>query len=150
VPRWRRFFKARPDTKVVVASGHGARSSARRAIAEGAFDFYSKPMDIDELGLIVRRAFHVADLEAENLRLADTIQTTTVLGGIISAAPEMIKVARMIERVATAQASVMLLGGQGTAGTWPARGVVARQKAVHCHQLRRDPRESARIGAVRL
>ena len=45
-----------PHTKVIVASGHGARESARRAIAYGAFDFYQKPVDIDELGFIVGRA----------------------------------------------------------------------------------------------
>src|SRR3546814_1952721 len=61
----------KPDTKVIVASGHGARESALRAIAEGAWDFYQKPIDIDALGLIVARAFHVHDLEAENRRLAE-------------------------------------------------------------------------------
>ena len=49
----------KPDTKIIVASGHGARESALRAIALGAYDFYRKPVDIDELGLIVSRAFHV-------------------------------------------------------------------------------------------
>ena len=108
------ILRLRPGTKVIVASGHGARESARRAIAEGAFDFYSKPVDIDELGLIVRRAFHVAALEAENRRLEETLQAGDVLGGIITGSPEMMKVARMIERVATAQVSVMLLGASGT------------------------------------
>ena len=60
----------KPDTKVIVASGHGAQESALRAIAGGAYDFYAKPVDIDELGLIVARAFHVHALEAENRRLA--------------------------------------------------------------------------------
>ena len=55
----------KPDTKVIVASGHGARESALRAIAGGAYDFYAKPVDIDELGLIVRRAFHLHGIEAE-------------------------------------------------------------------------------------
>ena len=93
------ILRARPSTKVIVASGHGARESARRAIASGAFDFYQKPVDIDELGMIVRRAYHVADLEAENRRLADSMQAASgdVLGGIITGAPEMLKVARMIE-----------------------------------------------------
>ncbi len=119
------ILRARPATKVIVASGHGARESARRAIASGAFDFYQKPVDIDELGLIVRRAFHVADLEAENRRLADSVQASTgdVLGGIITGAPEMLKVARMIERVATAQVSVMLLGASGTGKELLARGL---------------------------
>ena len=119
------ILQLRPATKVIVASGHGARESARRAIAEGAFDFYQKPVDIDELGMIVRRAFHVADLEAENRRLAETVNAgaNDVLGGIITGAPEMMKVARMIERVATAQVSVMLLGASGTGKELLARGL---------------------------
>jgi two-component system NtrC family response regulator len=119
------ILSSRPQTKVIVASGHGARESARRAIAAGAYDFYQKPVDIDELGLIVRRAFHVADLEAENRRLAESAKDHdgSVLGGIITGAPEMLKVARMIERVATAQVSVMLLGASGTGKELLARGL---------------------------
>lgn len=113
-----------PTTKVIVASGHGARDSAIRAIAAGAFDFYAKPVDIDELGLIVRRAFHVHDLEAENRRLSDAVGgPQDVLGGIVTGAPEMLKVARMIERVATADVSVMLLGASGTGKELLARGL---------------------------
>ena len=59
----------KPETKVIVASGHGARESALRAIASGAYDFYQKPVDIDQLGLIVRRAFQLHDIEDENRRL---------------------------------------------------------------------------------
>ncbi len=114
---------ARPATKVIVASGHGARASAMRAIASGAFDFYAKPIDIDELGLIVRRAYHVHDLEAENRRLRAGDGTTDVLGGIVTGAPEMLKVARMIERVATADVSVVLLGASGTGKELLARGL---------------------------
>ena len=117
------ILRIAPGTKVIVASGHGARESARRAIAEGAFDFYAKPVDIDELGLIVGRAFHVADLEAENRRLAESVAGGNVLGGIITGAPEMLKVARMIERVATAQVSVMLLGASGTGKELLAQGL---------------------------
>ena len=118
------ILTVRPNTKVIVASGHGARESARRAIGAGAFDFYHKPVDIDELGLIVRRAYHVADLEAENRRLAESAMSgSNVLGGIITGAPEMLKVSRMIERVATADVSVMLLGASGTGKELLARGL---------------------------
>ncbi len=120
------ILSARPGTKVIVASGHGARDSARRAIALGAFDFYHKPVDIDELGFIVQRAYHVATLEAENRRLAEAASgaaTNTVLGGMITAAPEMLKVARMVERVASANVSVMLLGASGTGKELLARGL---------------------------
>jgi len=112
----------KPDTKVIVASGHGARESALRAIAEGAWDFYHKPIDIDALGLIVARAFHVHALEAENRRLAERAGGAA-LGGLISAAPEMAKVTRTIERVANADVSVMLIGASGTGKELLARGL---------------------------
>ena len=54
-----KILTLKPETKVIVASGHGARESALRAIASGAYDFYQKPVDIDQLGLIVRRAFQL-------------------------------------------------------------------------------------------
>jgi two-component system NtrC family response regulator len=117
------ILRVRPSTKVIVASGHGARESALRAIAAGAFDFYSKPVEIDELGLIVRRAYHVYDLEAENRRLQALAGAQDMLGGLITGAPEMLKVAHMIERVARSSASIMLLGASGTGKELLARGL---------------------------
>ncbi|MGJ8535630.1 MAG: PEP-CTERM-box response regulator transcription factor [Parasphingopyxis sp.] len=114
----------KPDTKVIIASGHGARESALRAISSGAYDFYQKPVDIDELGLIVARAFQLHAIERENVRLATAASSEqTVLGGMITAAPEMLKVARTIERVASADVSVMLLGASGTGKELLARGL---------------------------
>ena len=113
----------KPDTKVIVASGHGAHESMLRAIAMGAWDFYQKPIDIDALGLIVARAFHVHALEAENRRLAARAESGNALGGIITGAPEMLKVTRTIERVAPADVSVMLLGASGTGKELLARGL---------------------------
>ncbi len=116
------ILKLKPDTKVIVASGHGARESAVRAIAAGAYDFYQKPIDIDELGMIVARAFHVHALEAENARLS-AANTGGVLGEIVTAAPEMLKVSRTIERVGSADVTVMLLGASGTGKELLARAV---------------------------
>ncbi|MFA9200672.1 MAG: PEP-CTERM-box response regulator transcription factor [Cypionkella sp.] len=114
----------KPDTKVIVASGHGARESALQAIERGAYDFYHKPVDIDALGLIVRRAFALHALESENRRLAAKVgEDRTVLGRMITAAPEMAKVARTIERVAGTRVSVMLLGASGTGKELLARGL---------------------------
>src|SRR3954451_5095279 len=116
------ILRLKPDTKVIVASGHGARESALKAIAMGAYDFYKKPVDIDDLGLIVARAFHLHEIENENRRL-ESGSAGTVLGSILTAAPEMQKVAKTIERVATADVSVMLLGASGTGKELLARAV---------------------------
>ena len=115
------ILRLKPDTKVIVASGHGARESATKAVAMGAYDFYKKPVDIDELGFIVERAFHLHEIEEENRRLETS--AATVLGSIITAAPEMLKVAKTIERVASADVSVMLLGASGTGKELLARAV---------------------------
>ncbi|WP_252257667.1 PEP-CTERM-box response regulator transcription factor [Erythrobacter aurantius] len=114
----------KPDTKVIVASGHGACESALQAIERGAYDFYQKPVDIDALGLIVRRAFNLHEIEDENRRLvANASEDKTVLGRLITGAPEMVKVARTIERVASTSVSVMLLGASGTGKELLARGL---------------------------
>jgi two-component system, NtrC family, response regulator len=116
------ILRLKPDTKVIVATGHGARESALKAIGIGAYDFYKKPVDIDELGLIVARAFHLHEIEDENRRL-ETGSASTVLGSIVTGAPEMLKVGKTIERVATADVSVMLLGASGTGKELLARAV---------------------------
>ena len=118
------MLKLKPDTKIIVASGHGARESALRAISAGAWDFYQKPVDIDELHLIVRRAFHVRALEMQNEKLQHPdAGGEKLLGSIITASPEMLKVARTIERVANTGVSVMLLGASGTGKELLARGL---------------------------
>src|SRR5205085_2545455 len=117
------ILRLKPDTKVIVATGHGARESALRAIGLGAYDFYKKPVDIDDLGLIVARAFHLHEIEEENRRHESGGGEATVLGSIITTAPEMQKVAKTIERVASADVSVMLLGASGTGKELLARAV---------------------------
>lgn len=116
------ILRLMPDAKVIVASGHGARESALRAIALGAYDFYQKPVDADELGFIVKRAFHVQELEAENRALAEQRQTAS-LNGLITGSPKMLKVCEMIERVAPADVAVLLLGASGTGKELLARAV---------------------------
>ncbi|MEE4289167.1 MAG: PEP-CTERM-box response regulator transcription factor [Erythrobacter sp.] len=118
------IMELKPDTKVIVASGHGARESALSAIERGAYDFYQKPLDIEALGLIVKRAFNLHQIEDENRRLvASASADKTVLGRLITGAPEMVKVARTIERVASTSVSVMLLGASGTGKELLAQGL---------------------------
>jgi two-component system NtrC family response regulator len=147
------ILRLKPDTKVIVATGHGARESATRAIAMGAYDFYKKPVDIDELGLIVARAFHLHEIEEENRRLETG--AAAVLGSMITAAPEMQKVARTIERVASADVSVMLLGASGTGKELLARAVHEKSGrkgefvAINCAAIPENLLESELFGYER-
>ena len=145
----------RPDTKIIVASGHGERASALQAIADGAWDFYAKPIDIDQLGLIVARAFHVHALEAENRRLA-TRAAPSGFGGMIYASAEMAAVIRTLERVAPTDVSVMLLGASGTGKELLARGLhdASRRRdgpfvAINCAAIPETLLESELFGHER-
>jgi len=147
----------KPDTKVIVASGHGARESALKAIERGAYDFYQKPVDIEQLGLIVRRALNLHRIEAENRALAERAgEGNRVLGGLITAAPEMVRVARTIERVANTNVSVVLLGASGTGKELLARGLhVASGRssgsfvAINCAAIPENLLESELFGHER-
>jgi two-component system NtrC family response regulator len=101
-----------PETKVIVASGNVDRTNAVKAVARGAFDFFSKPVDIDVLKLIIARAERMYALEEENraLRLA----AKDALPGLIHSSSKMAQVVRMIERVGPMEVSVLVTGETGT------------------------------------
>jgi two-component system, NtrC family, response regulator len=111
-----------PFTKVVVVTGNGDQQNAVKAVGLGAYDFYQKPVDVDTLQLIVKRAYHIYDLEAENRRLAEA-SGGSALNGIIAASEAMLKVCRMIEKVAPTSATTLLLGESGTGKELLARAI---------------------------
>ena len=116
------ILKIAPNTKIIVASGHGSHDSALKAIAMGAYDFYQKPVNPDQLGLIVERAFRLYDLEEENLRLSQNNKASG-FQGLITGSQDMYKVCNMVERVAPANVTVLLLGASGTGKELLARAV---------------------------
>src|SRR5690606_20118269 len=93
-----------------------------KAVGLGAYDFYQKPVDVDTLQLIVKRAYHIYDLEAENRRL-QAAGGGSPLNGIIASSDAMLKVCRMIEKVAPTSATTLLLGESGTGKELLARAV---------------------------
>jgi two-component system NtrC family response regulator len=113
-----------PFTKVVVVTGHGDQSNAVKAVGLGAYDFYQKPVDVDTLQLIVKRAYHIYDLESENRRLIAG-DGTSALNGVIAASEAMLKVCRMIEKVAPTSVTTLLLGESGTGKELLARAIHA-------------------------
>jgi two-component system NtrC family response regulator len=106
-------LKLAPHTKVIVVTGNGDQENALSAVAQGAYDFYEKPVDTDTLKLLVDRAFNIAELEAENRRLQYQINESP-LDGIVAASEAMLAVCKMIEKVAPTDVSTLLLGESGT------------------------------------
>jgi len=102
-----------PHTKVVVVTGHDDRGNAVRAMGLGAHDFYHKPVDVDVLRFIVARAFRIHELEEENRRLT-SFRENSPLDGIIAGSEPMLKVCRMVEKVAPTTATTLLMGESGT------------------------------------
>ena len=106
-------LKLAPHTKVIVVTGNGDQENALTAIAQGAYDFYEKPVDTDTLKLLVDRAFNISELEAENRRLQSKVNESP-LDGIVAASEGMLAVCRMIEKVAPTDVTTLLLGESGT------------------------------------
>jgi len=102
-----------PTTKVIVITGYTDRAHAVAAIGHGAYDFVQKPVEHEVLRLIVDRAHHVHELEAENRRLQQFDQAQP-LDGVIAASPQMLDVCRMVEKVAPADVTTLLQGESGT------------------------------------
>jgi two-component system NtrC family response regulator len=102
-----------PETKTIVVTGDSDRANAIAAIGRGAYDFYQKPVEPGVLGLIVDRAQRVHELESENRRLQQ-FGRASPLDGIIASSPQMLKVCRMVEKVAPSDITTLLRGASGT------------------------------------
>jgi two-component system NtrC family response regulator len=141
-----------PDTKVIVLTGQNDRANAVRAIGLGAYDFYTKPFEPEILSLIIERAFRLHDLQEENHHL-QAAQVTDSMAGVLTRDAEMQKVCRTIERVASTDATVLLLGESGTGKEVLARalhGLSPRRNqkfvAINCAAIPENLLESELFG----
>jgi len=99
--------------KIIVISGQGEKKNALEAVAAGAYDFLVKPVDPDELKLLLKRCIYLADLERE-YRKAKEGQRAAVFEDMLGTSPQMQGVFSFIRKVATTTAPVLLLGESGT------------------------------------
>ena len=99
--------------KVIIISGQGEKKNALQAVGAGAYDFLGKPIDPDELKLVLRRCIYLADLEREYREIQQSTRITT-FEDMLGTSPQMQGVFAFIRKVATSNAPVLLLGESGT------------------------------------
>jgi len=102
-----------PQTKVIIITGRAEKEHALRAVGQGAYDFFYKPIDIDELKVILRRAFHLSQLEHEHNELQRRLSGDT-FEGMLGTSEKMQAVFTMIRKVSTADVPVLIEGESGT------------------------------------
>jgi two-component system NtrC family response regulator len=123
-------------TKVIIVSGQGEKTNALQAIGAGAYDFLAKPVQLDELKIILKRTFHVAGLERDYRALQERMRNET-FEGMFGTSPQMQTVFNAIRKVSTTDAPVLILGESGTG-----KEMVAL--AIH----RRSPRKDGPFVAI--
>ncbi|MGQ0428426.1 MAG: PEP-CTERM-box response regulator transcription factor [Gammaproteobacteria bacterium] len=128
----REMLALAPQTKVIVVTGHADQENALKAVAQGAFDFCQKPLDEAVLRLIVARAFYIHGLEEQNRQLSRGLATSPIQG-IIATDAGMLRVCRLVEKIAPADVTVLIQGESGTG-----KELVAR--ALHDMSQRRKGR----------
>ena len=118
-----------PTLKVIVLTGQNDQAHALKAVAMGAYDFLAKPFEPEVLALTIERAWRLAELQQENRRL-QAMNQPDALSALITRDAEMLRIGRLVERVAGSGASVLLLGESGTGKEVIAQGLHQASKRV--------------------
>ena len=111
-----------PKVKVIVITGQDDREYALKAIAQGAYDFLAKPIQLDDLKVILNRALHLSKLEGELKRLQQG-RSQDAFQGMLGSSPQMQKTFESIRKVAPSDAPVLVLGESGTGKELAARAI---------------------------
>lgn len=120
-----------PEAVVIVMTGDNNVNTPLRAVEQGAYDFFRKPIDLSELRIIINRALERQRIERENARLRREIQGRYSFSQIIGSSEQMMEIFEAIRRVADSSATVILRGESGTG-----KELVAR--AIHYNSARRS------------
>jgi DNA-binding NtrC family response regulator len=120
-----------PDVALVIMTAHGTIRSAVKAVQEGAEDYLTKPIDVEDLERVLQRILNKRRLVTESRLLRERLDEKYSFENIIGRSPEMLEVFRLVEQVAPSQASILITGESGT-------GKELIAQAIHQRSPRRD------------
>jgi len=145
--------KQSPPPPCIVMTAYGSVESAVEAMRQGAYDYLTKPLDLDRAQLLLKRAVQTIRVEQENQNLRAQLDRSFGLDRILGRSGEMEKVLDRVRQVADSKASVLLEGESGTGKELVARavhGLSSRRSgpfvAVHCAALSPQLLESELFG----
>ncbi|MBE9531695.1 MAG: PEP-CTERM-box response regulator transcription factor [Proteobacteria bacterium] len=119
-----------PLAKVIVITGNTEKENALKGVSMGAYDYLAKPVEMDDLKVILKRSVHVGCLERENKELQDKLEGGPEFEEMLGASPAMLEVFSTIRKVAATDVSVLITGESGTG-----KELVAR--AIHRRSIRK-------------
>jgi len=146
----------RPDIPVLVLTAFGSFETAVGAIRAGAYDFVTKPVEIEALAIAVRRAAEHRALRGELRRLQAVVANTRGRGDLIGASPAMQQVFALIDQVSATDATVLITGEGGTGKALVARAIHERSRrkdapfvALNCAAVPETQLEAELFGGTR-
>jgi len=149
----RRLAGRAPAPRVVLITAHGSERQAVEAMKAGAYDYFRKPFETDELLAVVRRAVEAVRLRAENERLSGELALSRTM---VFASPAMSRLASMVARVAPRDVTVLLTGESGTGKERVAEALVGASRRAdrpfvrfNCAALVADLAEAELFGHAR-
>jgi len=131
-----------PTTEVIVVTGYASAETAVCAMKEGAFDYITKPVNLDELRIVLSKALEKQQLLSENVYLRKQLQNRFEFSNIIGNSPAMKNVFALMSRIVKTDSTVLVTGESGTG-----KELVAR--ALHYNGSRKDkPFVAVNCGAI--
>lgn len=132
----------RPRTSVIMITGMGSAETAVEAMKEGAFDYITKPLNINELQIVIDKALEKGKLVAENIYLRQQLRGKYKFDNIIGNSPAMQQLFSRMEKIVNTDSTVLVLGESGTG-----KELVAR--AIHYNSGRKEnPFVAINCGAI--
>ncbi len=112
-----------PNIIVIMITAYGSTESAVEAMKLGAYDYITKPFKIDELKIIIRKAFDTQMLKQENIQLKKALESKYSFQNIVGSSPLMLKLYDVISRVSETKSNILITGESGTGKELIARGI---------------------------